>query len=50
MADELEKLTAEINAGQRVISLSGLTSSAAKAYVLSRLQAETGKHFAVVTD
>ncbi len=50
MVDELEKLVAEINAGQRVISLSGLTSSAAKAYVLSRLQVETGKHFAVVTD
>ena len=50
MADELGKLTADILAGQRVISLSGLTSTSAKAYVLSRLQAETGKHFAVVTD
>ncbi len=50
MADELEKLAAGIRDGQRIISLSGLTSTSAKAYMLSRLQAETGKHFAVVTD
>src|SRR5437870_977483 len=50
MADELKKLTADMRSGQRVISLSGLTSTAAKAYTLLRLQAQTGKHFAVVTD
>ena len=50
MATELEKLVVEIRSGRRVISLSGLTSTAAKAYLLSQLQTETGKHFAVVTD
>ena len=50
MADELEKLTADLRNGQSVISLSGLTSTSAKAYMLSHLQAETDKHFAIVTD
>ncbi len=50
MASEMEKIAAAISSGQRVISLSGLTSTSAKAYMLSLLQAETGKHFAVVTD
>ena len=49
-SEEFERLTQEISDGSYIISLSGLTSTAAKAYVLSRLQAETGKHFAVVTD
>src|SRR5258706_18600 len=50
MADELDKLKGEIAKGTRVISLSGLTSVAAKACLLTRLQAETGKAFAVVTE
>jgi len=50
MADELDKLKSDIENGARVISLSGLTSTAAKAKVLARLQAETGLSFAVVTD
>jgi len=50
MADELEKLKAEIEAGARVVSLSGLTSVSAKAHVLSRLRAETARNFAVVTE
>ena len=50
MADDFDKLRREIAGGSRVISLSGLTSVAAKAYVLTKLQTETGKAFAVVTD
>jgi transcription-repair coupling factor (superfamily II helicase) len=50
MADDFEQLKRELQSGARVISLSGLTSIAAKAFVLSRLQAETGKRFAVVTE
>jgi transcription-repair coupling factor (superfamily II helicase) len=48
--DEFARLRDEIKRGARVISLSGLTSIAAKAFVLSRLQAETQKTFVVVTD
>jgi transcription-repair coupling factor (superfamily II helicase) len=48
--DELKALRDEIKRGTRVISLSGLTSIASKAFVLSRLQAETQKTFVVVTD
>jgi len=50
MADEFEKLKSEIEKGSRVISLSGLTSVAAKACLLTRLQVDTGKAFAVVTE
>ena len=50
MADEFEKLRAEIAKGTRLVSLSGLTSVAAKACVLAKLRAETGKCFAVVTE
>jgi transcription-repair coupling factor (superfamily II helicase) len=50
MSEELDKLKQEVDGGKRVITLSGLTSIAAKAYVLARLQAETGKKFAIVTD
>ncbi len=50
MADEFDKLKREIQSGTRVICLSGLTSVAAKALVLSKLQAETEKSFAVVTE
>lgn len=47
---EFESLHAEIKRGKRVISLSGLTSVAAKSLVLSELQKKTGKTFAVITD
>ncbi|MET0752278.1 MAG: transcription-repair coupling factor [Pyrinomonadaceae bacterium] len=48
--DELSRLRDELKRGTRIISLSGLTSIASKAFVLSRLQAETNKTFVVVTD
>lgn len=50
MSNEFDNLKREIESGTRAISLSGLTSIAAKAHVLSRLAAETNKRFAVVTD
>ena len=50
MAAEIVKLVTDLRADSRVISLSGLASTSAKACVLSRLQAETGKHFVIVTD
>ncbi len=50
MADEFDKLRREIDKGSRVISLSGMTSVSAKAFVLTKLQAETGKLFTVVTE
>lgn len=45
-----DNLKHEVAGGARIVSLSGLTSVSAKAYVLARLQAETGKQFAVVTE
>ncbi|MFN0141092.1 MAG: transcription-repair coupling factor [Pyrinomonadaceae bacterium] len=50
MTNEFDNLKREIESGTRVVSLSGLTSIAAKAYVLSRLATETNKRFAVVTE
>ncbi len=50
MATDIDDIKREIESGTRIISLSGLTSPAAKAFVLSRLQAETGQTFAIVTD
>lgn len=50
MADAFDKLKHEIGSGTRVICLSGLTSIAAKSFVLTKLQAETGRSFAIVTD
>ncbi len=47
---ELRRLANEIKSETRVISLSGLTSIASKAFVLSELRKETNKTFAVVTD
>ncbi len=48
--DEFSRLRDEIRRGTQIISLSGLTSIASKAFVLSKLQAETEKTFVVVTD
>lgn len=50
MADEFDKLVREIDKGSRVISLSGMTSVSAKAFVLTKLQAATGKLFTIVTE
>ena len=47
--DELAELRDHIKCGTRMITLSGLTSVAAKSYILSELQNETGKTFVVVT-
>ncbi len=46
---DIEDLIKEISRGSRVISIGGLTSISAKAHVLARVQAATGKHFAVIT-
>ena len=45
-----ERLRDEIKRGTRIISLSGLTSIAAKAYVLSQVQPTFAKPFIVVAD
>lgn len=47
---EFSRLRDALKKGTRVISLSGLTSISAKSYVLTKLQAETGKTFVIVTD
>ncbi len=47
---EIGRLRKQILAGEKVISLSGLTSIAAKALVLSELQKEIGKTFVIVAD
>jgi transcription-repair coupling factor (superfamily II helicase) len=45
---ELRRLVEEVRAGARVVSLSGLSSGAARALVLAALRRETGRRFAVV--
>ena len=50
MADGFAELKNAVDAGTRIISLAGLTSTSAKAYVLARLQAETRRRFVVVAD
>jgi transcription-repair coupling factor (superfamily II helicase) len=47
---EISRLRDEIKSGKRVVSLSGLTSISAKAFVLSELKRETNKTLVVVTD
>ncbi|MGI8408418.1 MAG: transcription-repair coupling factor [Pyrinomonadaceae bacterium] len=47
---EIVRLENEIKSGVRVISLSGLTSTAAKSFVLSQIRCATGSTFVVVTD
>lgn len=47
---ELESLRDELKRGTAVVSISGLTSISAKAYIISYLQRETKKNFVVVTD
>ncbi len=48
-SQEFLRLKSEVLSGARVISLSGLTSTASKALVLSALQKELGKTLVVVT-
>lgn len=50
VSNELNDLRNEIKRGTRILNLSGLTSIAAKAYVLSTIQNETDKTFVIVTD
>ena len=50
MSDGFDQLKKQVLDGTRIVSLSGLTSTSAKAYVLTRLSSETGKKFVVVTD
>jgi len=47
---EIKRLRDEIRRGTLVVSLGGLTSIASKAFVLSRLQAETAKTFVIIAD
>src|SRR6476620_9827375 len=49
MSGKFESLLQAVRRSDRVITLSGVTSDAAKAHLLSRLRAETDKSFAVVT-
>ena len=46
---EIERLSGEIARGARVISVSGLTSVAAKAYVLTNLRVSLQRSFVIVT-
>ena len=48
--NEIARLRKQISAGEKTISLSGLTSIASKAFVLSKLQNETNKTFVIVAD
>ena len=50
MTEEFEDLKRAVLGGRRIVTLSGLTSSSAKAYVLARLRVETGKRLAVVVE
>ena len=46
---EIQRLIDEVKRGTRILSIAGLTSISAKAYVLAEVQSVTGKRFAVVT-
>ncbi len=47
---EISRLDNEIKRGSQIVSLSGLTSIASKAFVLSQLQTATDKPFVIVAD
>lgn len=49
MARGLDDLLDSVRKGSRLVSISGLVSTSAKALILARLQAETGRAFAVIT-
>src|ERR1041385_1900669 len=46
--EDIKKIATEIDLGRNVISISGLTSSAVKAFFLTELQRLTGRSFAIV--
>ncbi len=48
--NEIDRICAEIRRGGRIVSVAGLTSPAAKAYVLKEIQARSGKTLVVVAD
>ncbi|HUF03785.1 MAG TPA: transcription-repair coupling factor [Aridibacter sp.] len=50
ISNAFERLSKAVSAGEKVISVSGLSSTAAKSFVLARLIAETGVPMMVVTD
>ncbi|NOT48456.1 MAG: hypothetical protein HOP17_11995, partial [Acidobacteria bacterium] len=50
MSKEFEQLKAAVDAGERVVTLSGVTSTSAKAHIIARLRGETKKRFAIVAD
>ena len=47
---ELSRLAGELERGTRVISIAGLTSVSAKAFVLAELHKTSAKKFAIITD
>lgn len=49
-SSEIKRLRSEINSGTRILNLSGLTSTSAKAYVLDEIQRDVNKCFIVVMD
>lgn len=50
MGEKFDQLKKALGGGDRVVTLSGATSGASKAYLAARLIKETGKRFAIVTD
>ncbi|MBV9242037.1 MAG: DEAD/DEAH box helicase, partial [Acidobacteria bacterium] len=50
MVDGFDELKKQVLGGTRIVSLSGLTSTSAKAYVLARLHTETEKKFVIIAD
>lgn len=50
MGKEFDELKAAVSGNQRIVTLSGVSSTSAKAHMIARLRAETRKRFAVVAD
>lgn len=50
MGKEFDELKAAVSGNQRIVTLSGVSSTSAKSHMIARLRAETGKRFAVVAD
>ena len=50
IAGEIKTIRAAVAGGACVISLAGISSTAAKALIVSRLQSETEESFAIITD
>lgn len=47
---ELQRISDELKRGTRLVSLNGLTSTASKAFVLSKIQVAARKTFVIITD